>query len=111
VLASRGRVKRSVPLDPSEDLGVVGEPVRVRTVVGEPGEAQRLVRELECQGVPPRTARHWTSMLMPSLACSRDQMKLRSRARACVFRVHSATAPLAAMLTFSAVSDFLANHE
>jgi len=50
-------------------------------------------------------------MLMPSLACSRDQMKLRSRARACVFRVHSATAPLAAMLTFSAVSDFLANHE
>jgi hypothetical protein len=56
VLASRGRVKCSVPLDPSEDLGVVGEPVRVRTVVGEPGEAQRLVRELECQGVPPRTA-------------------------------------------------------
>ena len=52
MLASRGRVKRSVPLDPSEDLGVVGEPVRVRTVVGEPGEAQRLVRELECQGVP-----------------------------------------------------------
>jgi hypothetical protein len=33
VLASRGRVKRSVPLDPIEDLGVVGEPVRVRTVV------------------------------------------------------------------------------
>ena len=95
MLASRGRVKRSVPLDPSEDLGVVGEPVRVRTVVGEPGEAQRLVRELECQGVPPRTARHWTSMLKPSLACSRDQLKLRSRARACVFRVHGATAPLA----------------
>ena len=88
-----------------------GRTVRVRTVVGEPGEAQRLVRELECQGVPPRTARHWTSMLMPSLACSPDQMKLRSCARACLFRVHRAMAPLAAMLTFLAVSDFLANHE
>lgn len=105
-----GRVKRSVPLDPSEDLGVVGEPVRVRTVVGEPGEAQRLVRNWNARD-PPRTARHWTSMLMPSLACSPDQMKLRSRARVCAFRLHGAMAPLVAMLTFSAVSDFLANHE
>ena len=51
-------------------------------------------------------------MLMPSLACSPDQMKFKvSCARVCVFRVHGATAPLAAMLTFSALSDFLANHE
>jgi hypothetical protein len=46
---------------------------------------------------------------VPGLLARSDEIK--SRARVCVFRVHGAMAPLAAMLTFSAVSDFLANHD
>jgi hypothetical protein len=49
---------------------------------------------------------------VPGLLARSDEIEV-SCVRACVrvFRVHGATAPLAAMLTFSAVSDFLANHE
>jgi hypothetical protein len=84
VLASRGRVKRSVPLDPSEDLGVVGEPVRVRTVVrrarrgsatssgtGMPGSptANGAPLDLDAHAVPGLLAR--SDEIKVSCACVR----------------------------------------